>query len=971
MESGSRNVRWPEDGIRFVTRAATRGPLAQRISPVHEDMELASGEFGVLNLTPDGDNFPLTDLASLRMHFSEPLDPQTVVYGDSIRLENERGEPVPAELLVKGPNLTLDPDENLQPGKRYTLSLSDAIRSTLNAQLNPGRYQSFEFTPRDAHASDPLPLKIVTDNNGSRLSGLSGDPFNSVLLGSALLGPLNQTFIGRPDNGELADHVFFNLGSVVRYPDTTPLKISRGTTMKGTGLDVFVAGVQDANLPSGDITVTFLSDANGFMVPNPYSDSSRAPKNLLMFVDLALNTGDTRANSALSQELLNVPLVGTVAIEDGALTIDVLTMIEPDVMGIDAASGLVSFRLEGYKRAADGPSMADFRNNAAPFIKSWVPGEDSDRMRPGDPLILYFNEPVKRSSVAGAIELYESGSPVATKTQVDGGVVIVTPEQPLHHGVDYSLNVEGIKNLAGTAMVPVNNKTFSLVPTATHTSDTQDPEELEKRQAPLVLTTLPGYPCAKELAQDKPNELFDTQGQCAGGKTSDDHLPIQKHPGDRPVIVRFSQNMDPESFQAGKTVRLYKQNGSEWEEMNDWILEVDAREIRLQPVSAWESDTLYKYTLASYDPDCPSSSDCNDEFIFSESGLPLQTQFLSHETRMPFERRDFGGPDLVNHFRGASPSSKTLAPLRNLPSADANADLRLNEEETGVQPEDATAMANSSGLRVAGVEPLNQESIIKNAALNCSVGDPNCDPLSFIYITAMLDVDIGDSASEANCLNLVGNAPSGDPACVPVKLFPSVLYTTDLNVVAQIDTALIDSFPDFVLSVDVSENETVPTGPMLMRMRQQEGNKNGVIDGAIQSETITVNGSTQTQLFFETELDVYLDAPYLNPSIGPANLSHNLFSYELDNIRLRGPISFLPDGRMEISLQNLDALQIDVELEGSITLSGNSGGICSIWGISFICDGIANAILDLDTQITLEIPEGELFVNYISPYTRD
>ena len=57
-----------------------------------------------------------------------------------------------------------------------------------------------------------------------------------------------------------------------------------------------------------------------------------------------------------------------------------------------------------------------------------------------------------------------------------------------------------------------------------------------------------------------------------------------------------------------------------------------------------------------------------------------------------------------------------------------------------------------------------------------------------------------------------------------------------------------------------------------------------------------------------TELDVYLDAPYLQP---PFFSSHNQHSYPL-HLKLSGPISFLDDGRMQITQANGDPLTINV-----------------------------------------------------------
>ena len=58
-----------------------------------------------------------------------------------------------------------------------------------------------------------------------------------------------------------------------------------------------------------------------------------APRVLELYIDMALNTGNTVTNGALGQQLMHVQLVGTALVEDGKLSIEAVGVIEPDVMG--------------------------------------------------------------------------------------------------------------------------------------------------------------------------------------------------------------------------------------------------------------------------------------------------------------------------------------------------------------------------------------------------------------------------------------------------------------------------------------------------------------------------------------------------------------------------------------------------------------------------------------------------------------
>src|SRR5699024_12548827 len=81
-----------------------------------------------------GELDPLMAFSTLRLQFTQPLDRQTVVYGDgpdaTVALLDNNDEVVPAWLVIDGPHLTIDPKEDLTAGQEYRLSFAtDAITS--------------------------------------------------------------------------------------------------------------------------------------------------------------------------------------------------------------------------------------------------------------------------------------------------------------------------------------------------------------------------------------------------------------------------------------------------------------------------------------------------------------------------------------------------------------------------------------------------------------------------------------------------------------------------------------------------------------------------------------------------------------------------------------------------------------------------------------------------------------------------
>ena len=61
-------------------------------------------------------------------------------------------------------------------------------------------------------------------------------------------------------------------------------------------------------------------------------------------------------------------------------------------------------------------------------------------------------------------------------------------------------------------------------------------------------------------------------------------------------------------------------------------------------------------------------------------------------------------------------------------------------------------------------------------------------------------------------------------------------------------------------------------------------------------------------------MNVYLDAPGLAPKVIGIEMDTNMHSLPL-TLNLYGPVSFLPDGRMEIALTNTQMVDIDVAID--------------------------------------------------------
>lgn len=521
--------------------------------------------------------------------------------------------------------------------------------------------------------------------------------------------------------------------------------------------------------------------------------------------------------------------------------------------------------------------------------------------------------------------------------KLNGSTVTISPEASLEHGTEYRIELvrSRITDLAGNELSGTNQLDFSLPDTEPATP---------QNQAPFVLTALPGYPCAKT---DNINLAEREQGRCLGGITlapdtresekfgmreADDVLPIEEHGLEEPLIVRFSQAMDPDSIRKNETVIVEAQVNGQWQPFTSYQLRVSNRNLRVIPDQDWTADRLYRYSLVSDGAD--------SQGIQSTEGLPLQTRILSQD--VTDITRTSGGPALTNHFIARPSERRTFTPLSNLPTRDVNSNLELDPREAGIAPDkdgNYNASANAGKVlienfpdteEIDGDPQSGPNAAVDTVNIGCQAPEgesdedwEDCPQNKFIYQTALLDVEV-----------LQPDNP--DSNTVPVKLHPSVLFATGLDV--HIYSEALDA-----LEAADSPHQIIPTGPMVMRMRYEGENRDELISG-------TISQDASGQLIFETELDVYLDAPFMDPEIPESDgMDHNMRSFRLDDLRLRGPITFLDDGRMQIEQRNTEAVPLK-----EVTVAGT----------------VVDGLVDATTIMDLKIPKGELYLNYISPYTQ-
>ncbi|MGJ3256906.1 MAG: Ig-like domain-containing protein [Alcanivorax sp.] len=906
IETSQGSPVFPDGGLDFVTRLSEDGPMSS---------QMATPDLAISQLIPDGDALPFMDFSTLRVRFNQMLDPATLVYGDteagaSVELEHQ-GDTVPAALLVKGNAVTVDPLDDLTPGQQYTLTFTSSVRGVDQAQLTGGFEKS--WIARNSMPRATLVQEVLSASDDQ------ADPCNDAnALVAKLTGatmncvPIQSTLLGDKDATMQTGNVFAELAHLPNYPDVSPLRIPRNSLLTGTNVTVKVAGEVAAGIETGAISVTFLSDASGYLLPNPYSDAHQAPKQVKLYMDVSMTAENPEANGALSQTLMHVELNGMALVKEGRMEIDAVGIVEPKVLGQETAFGLLSFHMKSYEDQENAPQPLP--DMTSPVRQSMVPGVDADGMaltaRPGDAVILNFSEPLDTATLRAGdtFGLQHNGSHVAVDWYLDGASLVMRPVTPLAFGESYTAMVsDQVTDLAGNPAIPVSDA-FSL------------PERIGDNAPPRVLTSYPGFPCAADKAHWEIEA--GNHGFCQGGSTDDDRNPVPHLPADRAIRVNFSQDIAAESVvfentdacdvgsfrvekvaldpNTGRPLR-YDENGKRKYSCETGVtgqLKVGTRSLVFTPDEPWEAGAYYRYILMSVNQtSAQQPDDCSSgEAICSSDGKRLQTAML----RAP--GGDMGGPDMHLHFIASAPVASVFQPLKNLPTADLNGNGRFDVGEPGYQGGEPGA--NTTALIIDQSKGNNgSEGGVTDPALICDQPE-QCG----IHVVGGLNSEV-----------IGATEPYDDPSTADVEAWPAVrvgLYPT----LIQASSVTLK-----VKILGIAESDT-PTETQFMRMRyncvawpEDAGNFCGKQnpDGSFVFDQWERQGlipgwivQTPDGPEFRADVNLYLDAPYMHILLDG---SHNQHSYPL-TMNLAGPVTFLPDGRMVIEQLNSNDIAVDVNL---------------------------------------------------------
>ena len=986
---GGRTIATPNavgaDGVQFNTRAA--------FSQVAE-LGATSNKFGVAWQVPaNGSAFQAMNFSTFRLAMTQPVHPEWEQMGGSISLLDRNGEAVPATVLVKGNRITVDPcltddplmcgtkEDILTSGETYTLKLNNL------PSLNGKRFsEEYAFTPRDT--SPTVVVQQITVDSGLAQGATESDATRSILNDQIINGvTLNSVLQGVAGPSQQTGALFAELGYAPAFnsDEAIPLRIPKGSVLTSTSLDVLVGGKVPVTVATregqpvgplqttGEIKVTMLSDASGYLSPNPYTDSVDAPSLVTLYMDVSMNTQEAQPNAALSQDLMGVELRGIALVKDGVLTIDAIGMVEPNLLGQEYTDSTIAFHLqapvdENSPLDAYQDYLDNELDNTGPSLVSWMPG-DSDAIpatrqsmqRPGDPVILFFDEPLDPASIEDNVSLTATSADTSAAVDfafdLDGTALALNPAGGLKHGTTYDISVNGVTDLAGN---PVSlTRSFVM-------EDLGENSENVNSRSPIALTTYPGFPCVTtgvDLTANPP-----THGQCLDSAPDGplgQQLPLTTLPEDRPIVVVFSQSMNLDSIN-DQTFIVEKVTGSDTPvgegEIVAGRLEKNNQRIRFYPDQPWskEEGVFYRYTMKSQ-----QDGSCSDGVICAEgdNGLALQTDLL-------VDPEDVGGPDMTIYFRGTDAVSTVFTPLRNLPVRDTNSNYEIDCDDPeglsclepfnhGAPDENGEYMPSANAAKLAlrdDARLLGGDSGIIPARIGCDANGDDCPMNKFIYQTYGLNTEVIGPAIDEE---------TGQEG-IRVLLYPTMLATTSA-------------------SVYLTPLGEQATGPQILRMTyaapedRADDNPLGLVEGMI------IEGENG-QPTFKTEAALTLDAPNLHLPI-EGLLQHNLYSYPF-TLDLEGDIVFFDDGRMQIEQRNV-APRIPADITVSVTVDAPVISdflnflkdpeeslrefACALDFLNVLdfCDSTTESVPAGDIEIPLFIPENGVYLNFISNPVKD
>jgi hypothetical protein len=283
------------------------------------------------------------------------------------------------------------------------------------------------------------------------------------------------------------------------------------------------------------------------------------------------------------------------------------------------------------------------------------------------------------------------------------------------------------------------------------------------------------------------------------------------------------------------------------------------------PDQPWHVDQHYRLTVISgLDDHCDAGELCGT------NGVAVNLSTLDREPLGALVRAN-----LVIDFTGAAATTATLATMETVPIGDVNG-------SGTIEPGEPASDDNRVALRITGT--TGAVTAASFPVPDCIAATPEVEACS--ALSAALPVALLPATHDCP---LPGGATAA--SCVPVALSPQLVVAASLPLNA---TVVVNSRTTTI---------GTDTGALVMRLREPP-------DGPAMGYIIDDHGTPT----FVATLALYLDGPEMGITV--FGFGHNLHGVPL-LLAVRGPLRFLPDGRIAIAVTNVaDVPPIDVDFNG-------------------------------------------------------
>lgn len=477
----------------------------------------ASERLSVVRVEPGPDD-PCWDFQTFRIFFNEPVTRTSLEYGEALTLTDAAtGQLVPGNVFARAGQVVFDPDEDLTPDREYVLTVTQQLRDYNDTFLTEPYTQTFTALStgdRAVLAMDHCPTAVagewfcdaIPDDENYPKSTMVEQSINSVFTKSVFLGGSTMLLGGRLWQ-EFADSDV--------APDEIPFVVRKGQKITGTPLEYMVGGAISSGIQTGEITITLLTDAIGYMSGSEFVHGEKGlPATIRLTLDTAMGFENVTANSMLPQPILGTTLVGQASVdladaETGyeAMRIEMVGFSELN-LGNEFFPADMSLQMIPPPTKPDEVPAFD---TEPPMVRSVAPVdfevEGSDLADAVDvrfleeKIVVYFNEPIDPTSMRDHIYL------VGPEGRVDGVYdnyapkVFFVPDEPLLPDSLYRVVVEaGIADIAGNVSTETNSYAFRTMP---YQSSATEP--------PMLAASVPGRVANNTMAKNFFPEFYFTQ----------------------------------------------------------------------------------------------------------------------------------------------------------------------------------------------------------------------------------------------------------------------------------------------------------------------------------------------------------------------------------------------------------------------------------------------------------------------------